>query len=224
MTNSTGNPQATAQAEPPSATAPGSPPAPGASKFYPTFFLGVFLGVFGVHRFYLRKVGTGLLQLFTFGGLGIWWLVDMVMILLGKFRDKEGTLIPNINPKVSWTVFVVVVVIGLAGSQGSHESSSPSGSASHATSSSGWGSALEKRLVGVYECPNPMWALQLKYGGDYAMEALQSGNSFRGTWTASRSSGILNGTYPSKASMTFSIQSDGAIVVDKYGYTFVRTR
>ena len=65
----------------PQATVPPvAPPTGNASKFYPTFFLGVFLGVFGVHRFYLRKIGTGILQLVTFGGLGIWWLVDMIMI------------------------------------------------------------------------------------------------------------------------------------------------
>ena len=39
------------------------------------------------------KVATGLLQLFTAGGLGLWWLVDLIVILLGGFRDKEGRLI-----------------------------------------------------------------------------------------------------------------------------------
>ena len=49
-----------------------------------------FIGVFGAHRFYVGKIGTGLLQLVTLGGLGIWWLADMIMILTGQFRDKEG--------------------------------------------------------------------------------------------------------------------------------------
>jgi hypothetical protein len=87
-----------------------------------------------------------------------------------------------------------------------------------------WGSASEKKLVGVYECRSPVWTLQLKSDGSYAMEARESGSSFRGTWSASGSSGLLHGTYPSKATMTFSIQNDGAVVVDKYGYTFVQTR
>jgi len=76
--------------------------------------LGTFFGVFGAHRFYVRKIGTGLLQLATFGGLGIWWLVDMIMILLGKFKDKKGIAIPNIAPKLSWSVFAVAIIIGLA--------------------------------------------------------------------------------------------------------------
>ena len=54
-----------------------------------------FLGVFGVHRFYVGKVGTGILQIVTFGGLGIWALIDLVMIIVGAFRDKEGRLLIN---------------------------------------------------------------------------------------------------------------------------------
>ena len=197
-----------------------SPPSGGTSKFYPTFFLGLFLGVFGVHRFYVRRIGTGLLQLFTLGGLGIWWFVDMIMILLGKFKDKQGVAIPNISPKMSWSVFVIVVLIGLASR--SSEPSASSGSRGSTTPSSGWGSSQERRLVGIYQCATPAWVLQLKSGGGYAMEALDSGNKFSGTWTLSGDSGMLNGS--SSASMSFTVQSDGAIVVDKYGYTFVRTQ
>lgn len=49
-----------------------------------------FLGVFGVHRFYVGKVGTGLLMLFTGGGFGIWWIIDFIVLLLGRFKDSEG--------------------------------------------------------------------------------------------------------------------------------------
>ena len=49
-----------------------------------------FLGFLGVHRFYVGKIGTGVLQLVTLGGLGIWALIDFIMIVLQKFTDSEG--------------------------------------------------------------------------------------------------------------------------------------
>lgn len=52
--------------------------------------IGVPLGVFGAHRFYVGKVGTGLLQLVTLGGLGLWWLYDMILIASGGFTDGAG--------------------------------------------------------------------------------------------------------------------------------------
>lgn len=55
-----------------------------------------FLGVFGIHRFYVGKVGTGILMIFTLGGLGIWTLIDFIMILVGSFKDKQG------QPLVNW--------------------------------------------------------------------------------------------------------------------------
>lgn len=59
----------------------------------PAFLLCLFFGIFGLHRFYVGKVATGLLQLFTIGGLFLWSLFDLLVILLGGFTDKEGKLI-----------------------------------------------------------------------------------------------------------------------------------
>lgn len=56
----------------------------------PAALLCFFLGIFGAHRFYVGKVGTGILQLVTLGGLGIWSLIDLVMIIVGSFKDKNG--------------------------------------------------------------------------------------------------------------------------------------
>ena len=62
-------------------------------RIMPAFLLCFLLGVFGAHRFYVGKVGTGLLQLFTLGGLGIWAFVDLIMIIVGAFTDKNGAKI-----------------------------------------------------------------------------------------------------------------------------------
>lgn len=61
--------------------------------FVPTVLLCLFLGGFGAHRFYAGKVGTGLLQLVTLGGFGLWSLYDLIMIVLSKFEDAEGRVI-----------------------------------------------------------------------------------------------------------------------------------
>ncbi len=66
-------------------------------RILPAFLLCFFFGVFGLHRFYVGKIGTGILQLLTAGGLGIWTLIDFVMIIVGAFTDKAG------NKITQWT-------------------------------------------------------------------------------------------------------------------------
>jgi TM2 domain-containing membrane protein YozV len=58
----------------------------------------VFIGALGVHRFYVGKIGTGIAMIFTLGGLGIWVLVDLIMIAAGSFTDVEGRAV------VDWQV------------------------------------------------------------------------------------------------------------------------
>jgi TM2 domain-containing membrane protein YozV len=55
--------------------------------------LCIFFGWLGIHRFYVGKVGTGILMIVTLGGLGIWTLVDLIIIIVGSFTDKQGKLL-----------------------------------------------------------------------------------------------------------------------------------
>ena len=71
-------------------TATQTPVATGTKSWVVALVLSFFVGVLGIHRFYVGKVGTGILMLVTFGGLGLWSLIDFIMIAIGKFTDKQG--------------------------------------------------------------------------------------------------------------------------------------
>jgi TM2 domain-containing membrane protein YozV len=55
-----------------------------------TLLLSIFLGSFGIDRFYLGYIGLGIAKLLTAGGCGIWWLIDLIFIITGKMVDAEG--------------------------------------------------------------------------------------------------------------------------------------
>lgn len=70
--------------------------APGAEpkkNWLATLLLCIFLGTIGVHRFYVGKVGTGIIWLLTAGCFGIGWIVDIIKICCGTFTDKKGNRI-----------------------------------------------------------------------------------------------------------------------------------
>ena len=52
--------------------------------------LSIFVGTLGIDRFYLGYIGLGILKLVTAGGCGIWWLVDLILIVMDKLPDAQG--------------------------------------------------------------------------------------------------------------------------------------
>ena len=66
-------------------------------RILPLFLLFFFLAWLGVHRFYVGKIGTAILFILTLGGLGVWWIIDLILIVTGNLRDKQG------NKITEWT-------------------------------------------------------------------------------------------------------------------------
>lgn len=58
-----------------------------------TLILCIILGQLGAHRFYVGKIGTGFLWLFTLGLFGVGWLVDFLLIITDKFKDRHGYIV-----------------------------------------------------------------------------------------------------------------------------------
>ena len=65
------------------------------------FALAAVLGPFGAHRFYVGKTGTAALMLCTLGGLGLWYLYDLILVAGGSFRDINGRLVSRWDPEES---------------------------------------------------------------------------------------------------------------------------
>jgi len=73
--------------------------------------LGMVGGVFGLHRFYTGRVQSGVAMVLTLGGMGIWWLYDMVTLVAGEFRDADDLPLRN------WQVAETVAAGGTGGSR-----------------------------------------------------------------------------------------------------------
>ncbi|WP_406391374.1 TM2 domain-containing protein [Streptomyces sp. NBC_00882] len=84
-------------------------------KWLTAFGLSLFLGMFGVDRFYLGRVGTGILKLLTLGGFGIWALIDFILITTRNISGIEWVNDGKSDKKTAWILFGVALFIGVAG-------------------------------------------------------------------------------------------------------------
>ena len=64
--------------------------ADGSKDWTTTLLLAIFLGYFGIHRFYTGHTVIGVIQLLTAGGCGIWYIIDIIMILTDSYTDPAG--------------------------------------------------------------------------------------------------------------------------------------
>ena len=85
------------------------------STFLATWLFALLLGPWGADRFYLGKIGTAILKLVTIGGLGVWVLVDLILVLVGAQRDREGRPLEGYqeNKRVAWIVTGAIIALGL---------------------------------------------------------------------------------------------------------------
>lgn len=83
--------------------------------FLATWLFALLLGFWGADRFYLGKVGTAIAKLLTLGGLGVWVLVDLILVLFGAQRDGEGRMLEGYeeHKRVAWIVTGSLFALGL---------------------------------------------------------------------------------------------------------------
>lgn len=89
----------------------------GTKSYLVAWILAWFLGTFGIDRFYLGKIGTGILKLITLGGFGLWTLIDVIILIAGGQRDKDGGRLKDYDKYklVTLIISIVFVAVGIGG-------------------------------------------------------------------------------------------------------------
>jgi hypothetical protein len=233
----------------PNAAVPGAPPVPsedepettyafaGVSRksFLVTWLLSWLLGFWGIDRFYLGKVGTGILKLITFGGFGIWWLIDLILVLSGRQRDKKGMALEGFDKlkKIAWIVTGSVTILSMIIGGASGGAAAPGTPAGIAPVSSGSADVLEPAVTAepsaapVVEAPaepvvaaGPAWA-DSTYGAFAPVTQTGTGDNII-TLPAGATAGIVTATHAGSSNFSISViddsnQSTGDLLINTIG-------
>ena len=79
-------------------TLPDRPRGPSDKSRTVALALALLLGMFGAHRFYAGRTASAILMILTLGGLGIWWMFDVIVVAAGGLRDDTGRLVSDWDP------------------------------------------------------------------------------------------------------------------------------
>ena len=69
----------------------------GGKDWLTTLLLNILVGYLGIHRFYTGSIGIGIIQFLTGGGCGVWWIIDLILILTDNYKDGEGKPLDKSN-------------------------------------------------------------------------------------------------------------------------------
>ncbi|MDQ0865715.1 TM2 domain-containing protein [Arthrobacter globiformis] len=163
--NPTGNPSP-AQAPYPQYAAPVSE-----KSFLVTWLLSLLLGVLGADRFYLGKIGTGIVKLLTLGGFGIWALIDLILVLTNKQTDKQGRRLEGYDKhkKVALIVTAVLIVASIASSAARGGSAPATGTTPATNETSAAAPASEAAPAAAAPAPAEKWTKVVTLNGSTDM-------------------------------------------------------
>lgn len=87
----------------------------GEKSWTATAVLSFLVGWLGIHRYYTGYYLIGVVQMLTFGGCGLWALIDLIMILLNKFQDAKGQPLEGYNTTVVFILVALWILLFVAG-------------------------------------------------------------------------------------------------------------